>query len=334
MKEQQEKIRVLDPHIILILFISAFVFGIGMLMIFLERKEIRAEGYEFIFFSVEILMLLLILYYMRTVVLSREGCTVSWLFWKRNYKWEELAVIREDVWYTYGKGGSIRYQGIVFSKYAVNKKKKKYNKFFSYIGQDRSDRNFSYKDFSYSESYNTRFTRSRFMGNDFHRAHIKYCGFNGCIFKFVEFKSVNFRGCRFMGATFENVVFYNCSLSKTHFKGAIFKNVYFVNTGIKQVYGLNVDDINIVNEKKIEIELERDLQETIKACEKNEYIVKSKTIVSSGGKINKLSIKRLLDVYEEKVIINALQMAIKGIDKEFSSLSYFVPYLERAKKNM
>lgn len=74
MKEQQEKIRVLDPHIILILFISAFVFGIGMLMIFLERKEIRTEGYEFIIFSVEILMLLLILYYMRTVVLSREGC--------------------------------------------------------------------------------------------------------------------------------------------------------------------------------------------------------------------------------------------------------------------
>ena len=95
MKEQQEKIRVLDPHIILILFISAFVFGIGMLMIFLERKEIRTEGYEFIIFSVEILMLLLILYYMRTVVLSREGCTVSWLFWKRNYKWEELAVIRD-----------------------------------------------------------------------------------------------------------------------------------------------------------------------------------------------------------------------------------------------
>ena len=87
MKEQQEKIRVLDPHIILILFISAFVFGIGMLMIFLERKEIRTEGYEFIIFSVEILMLLLILYYMRTVVLSREGCTVSWLFWKRNRFW-------------------------------------------------------------------------------------------------------------------------------------------------------------------------------------------------------------------------------------------------------
>ena len=58
MKEQQEKIRVLDPQIILILFISAFVFGIGMLMIFLERKEIRTEGYEFIIFSVEILMLL------------------------------------------------------------------------------------------------------------------------------------------------------------------------------------------------------------------------------------------------------------------------------------
>ena len=52
MKEQQEKIRVLDPHIILILFISAFVFGIGILMIFRERKEIRTEGYEFIILSV------------------------------------------------------------------------------------------------------------------------------------------------------------------------------------------------------------------------------------------------------------------------------------------
>ena len=41
-------------------------------MIFLERKEIRTEGYEFIIFSVEILMLLLILYYMRTVVLSKR----------------------------------------------------------------------------------------------------------------------------------------------------------------------------------------------------------------------------------------------------------------------
>lgn len=44
MKEQQEKIRVLDPHIILILFISAFVFGIGMLMIFLGKKGNKNRG--------------------------------------------------------------------------------------------------------------------------------------------------------------------------------------------------------------------------------------------------------------------------------------------------
>ena len=79
MKEQQEKIRVIDPHIILILFISVFGLGIEVLMIFLERKEIRVEIYGFIF-SEAILLLLILLYFMRTVVLSREGCTVSWLF--------------------------------------------------------------------------------------------------------------------------------------------------------------------------------------------------------------------------------------------------------------
>ncbi len=103
---------------------------------------------------------------------------------------------------------------------------------------------------------------------------------------------------------------------------------------IKQASGLNLDAINIVNRNKMRLEIGTCLQETLTTCEKNKYIVKSKTIVSSGGKINELSIKRLLDVYEEKVIINALQMAIKQIDKEFNSLSYFVPYLERANKNM
>ena len=44
---------------------------------------------------------------------------------------------------------------------------KKYNKFFSYNCAERQNRNFSYKDFSYSKSYNTRFTKSLFYGNNF-----------------------------------------------------------------------------------------------------------------------------------------------------------------------
>lgn len=59
------------------------------------------------------------------------------------------------------------------------KKVKKYNKFFSYKNADRAKRNFSYKDFGYSESYNTKFTGSLFYGNNFYRATMKYCGFNG-----------------------------------------------------------------------------------------------------------------------------------------------------------
>lgn len=213
-------------------------------------------------------------------------------------------------------------------------KKKNYNKFFSYVCQDRRNKNFSYKNFSYSKSYNTNFTRSRFMGNNFYKAHMKYCGFNGCIFEFVHFRSVNFRGCRFKGARFENVVFDSCSLAKANFSEAVFKNVYFVNTGIRYARNLNVEDINIVTGKKIDINLGNELQETVSACAKNKYILKSKTIISTEGQINMLSIKILFDVYEETVIVNALRMAIEGINKDFSSLSYFVPYLERAKRSI
>ncbi len=58
-------------------------------------------------------MLLLILYYMRTVVLSREGCTVSWLFWKEIINGKSL-LLSEDVWYTYGKEGAYVIRGLYF----------------------------------------------------------------------------------------------------------------------------------------------------------------------------------------------------------------------------
>ena len=71
-------------------------------------------------------MLLLILYYMRNCCAEQRrlycypGC-----FGREIINGKSL-LLSEDVWYTYGRGGYIRLSGIVFSKYAVNKKKKKY----------------------------------------------------------------------------------------------------------------------------------------------------------------------------------------------------------------
>lgn len=246
-------------------------------------------------------------------------------------------------------------------------KAKKYNKFFSYTCSERQNRNFSYKDFSYSNSYNTNFTNSVFYGNDFYKATMKYCGFNGCKFSFIEFKSANFRGCRFKGAYFENVIFENCNLSKTHFQEATFKNVYFTNTSLKEARGIkNADMLARINDYNLKLTMSSELLEAIEMCKTNPYIISSGTVFyKKKGRLNyskkkswktlskqekmfvreqqkklladpkqlslhKVNIIRLLDNYTEDVIAKGLCLAATSIDKNFASLSYFIPYIKKA----
>lgn len=253
-------------------------------------------------------------------------------------------------------------------KKVKSKKIKKYNKFFSYNCAERQNRNFSYKDFSYSNSYNTRFTNSIFYGNDFFKATMKYCGFNGCKFSFIEFKSSNFRGCRFKGAQFENVIFENCNLSNTHFQGATFKNVYFTNTSLKNARGIkDTDSLTRINNHNLKLSFSPQLLEAINECKTNPYIISSGTIfykkkgrLSNAQKkaekslpkqerkrlqrerqkellthpkqmsLYKVNIIRLLDNFTEDEIAKGLHLAATSIDKNFSSLSYFIPYIKKA----
>lgn len=244
-----------------------------------------------------------------------------------------------------------------------NKKNKKYNKFFSYNCAERQNKNFSYKDFSYSNSYNTRFTNSIFYGNSFYKATMKYCGFNGCKFSFIEFKNTNFRKCRFKGAYFENVIFENCNLSDTNFQGATFKNVYFTNTSLKGVKGIkNTNLLTKIDNCNVELSLKAETLKVINECKINPYIVSSETIFyKKKARLNnekslskqeqkqlqrkhqeelllhpkqltlhKINIIRLLDNYTEEEIARGLHLAATSIDKKFSSLSYFIPYIKKA----
>ena len=120
-----------------------------------------------------------------------------------------------------------------------------------------------------------------FMGISFFKATMKYCGFNGCKFSFIEFKSSNFRGCRFKGAQFENVIFENCNLSNTHFQGATFKNVYFTNTSLKNARGIkDTDSLTRINNHNLKLSFSPQLLEAINECKTNPYIISSGTIFS------------------------------------------------------
>ena len=197
-----------------------------------------------------------------------------------------------------------------FKKKKKSKKQKNFNKFFSYRAMERIRRNFTYKDFSNSNSIHSSFTESIFDYAKFYNATIKYCGFKNCKFSWIEFKRCNFRGSRFRGAIFENVIFRDCNLKKVDFLGATFKNVVFINTSFKEVKNLKDNKDKIITKNKI-----REVQEMDKLISffKNQFNID----------FDKVKSDLLLRYFSYRQITNTL--TTKGVAKlEFSYIAKVV----------
>lgn len=191
-------------------------------------------------------------------------------------------------------------------------KKREYNKFFSYKNTERKHRNFMYKNFHKSKSYNTRFTGSDFSFANFSKSTMKYCGFNGCTFNGTEFKNSNLRGCRF--------------------KGAQFNSVYFINTSIKKCYGISKETPGIIfiNNHPSNHKISSNLYNTILDCNKNNHIYNSETLIFHKKKrLNYVNITRLLTKFSEEQIIKGLQIAADSIKNDFFTLSYLIKIIDK-----
>jgi len=210
-------------------------------------------------------------------------------------------------------------------------KKQKYNKFFSYKNDCREDRNFLYKNFEKSNSYNVRFTRSNFSYVNFYKSIMKYCGFNGASFVGSEFKQANLRGSEFKGATFKDVVFIDTKLDKAVFSGTVFENVYFIGTSVRRARGLpeNTPGITVLKAMP-SLDLSDALKTAISNAVRNPYIKESEVLMlKKKQRINTINIERLLKDYSEEQVIIGLGLAKVKIDKKFHTLSYITSFIKK-----
>lgn len=215
----------------------------------------------------------------------------------------------------------------------TRRKKRKYNKFFSYNNKVRNHSNFMYKNFSKSNSYNTRFTYSNFSFANFYKSTMKYCGFNGCTFNGTEFKNSNLSGSRFKGAKFNDVVFFNTKLSKVDFKDAEFNNVYFVNSSIRKCKNISKETPGIIiinsNSPRQKLNLSPELYNAITNSTKNKFIYDSETLIyHKNKKLNYINIIRLLKRFDENQIIKGLLFATENIKNNFFTLSYLIKIID------
>lgn len=117
MKEKQDEIKVRDYQLDVV---------VGMILLFaiiaiINWKENENEIVVIYIMLGAFLMILVssVGHMFRIVILNEEGCRVSWLFWEKIYKWEELEIIREDYW---SGGRYLTFHGIVFSEKKNDKK--------------------------------------------------------------------------------------------------------------------------------------------------------------------------------------------------------------------
>ena len=222
----------------------------------------------------------------------------------------------------------------------------------NYENQQKAHTNFTNKRFTDIQGYNTDFSGSDFSNTSFYRSVLKYCTFDSCLFRFTDFTKTNFTQSSFKNAIFENCLFDQCVLSGCDFENAIFTNTYAVKTEVPAPV-INAD------QKKIHIDLIPALQSALSACRNNPAIIRSKTlfvqkpakgkkeVLSKQGRkkvqreklekqfssdrpleINRINVARLVHAFGQEKTALALKEAAKKMDRDFVSLSAFLPYFK------
>lgn len=195
---------------------------------------------------------------------------------------------------------------------------------------EKMNKNFMYKDLKKSHCYDCDFSGSNFDFASFRGAHFKSCNFYGASFKGTEFVGSNLKKCRFKKARFEETIFEGVNLEDTDFAGSVFKNTIFVGCDLSKAKNLNKISVNIkVYDTFPEINLSEELEEALREAMMNKHIEKARVLDTKEGKINTISVQRLLEQFDEKTLIKGLKLMRNKIANDFCTLSYLTKFLAK-----
>lgn len=200
---------------------------------------------------------------------------------------------------------------------------------FNYNNIEKKDKNFMYKNLEKSNCYNCNFSGSNFDYVSFRGAHFKSSSFLKCSFKWSEFIGTNFKKSNFKNANFENTIFDSAKLEDVDFKDAKFINTIFLSTDLSNVKNLNTEDpeIRIFNEMP-QIEISEEVKNAAFNTFENKYIKSSRILDTKEDDLNYLNIMILLEHFDEKTLINGLNLMAAQLDREFYTLSYIIKFIQ------
>lgn len=209
---------------------------------------------------------------------------------------------------------------------------KRINDQISYRNKKQVQQDFTGKDLRRSNCYNCDFTKGQFNHVSFRGAQFKACTFNETTFDSAEVIAANLKNSQFKNAKFINTVFDHVNLEKVDFEGATFENVIFVETDLSGALNMNLENQDVqVFDARPAIEISERLEKAVKSAMNNAYIKYARVLDTKEGKVNAVSMMRLLEKFDEEALIKGMGILKKNIKADFATLSVVMGLLENYK---
>nr|WP_307989086.1 pentapeptide repeat-containing protein [uncultured Niameybacter sp.] len=210
---------------------------------------------------------------------------------------------------------------------------KRLNDQIKYSNRKKTNADFKGKDLRRSNCFNCDFTQSNFDEASFRGAQFKGCNFTQCTFEEAELIAANFKNSSFKNVHFENTVFDTVNLENVNFEGATFKNVIFVATDLSKVVNLELpgESVQVFEEMPLLV-LSKELEKAFNTAMKNEFIKYARVLDTKDGKVSTISMMRLLQKFDEEIVIKGLKKSSKTISENFATLSTIIKQAEMLKE--
>lgn len=210
---------------------------------------------------------------------------------------------------------------------------KRLNDQIKYSNRKKTSGDFKGKDLRRSNCFNCDFTQSNFDEASFRGAQFKGCNFTQCTFEEAELIAANFKNSSFKNVYFENTVFDTVNLENVNFEGATFKNVIFVDTDLSKAVNLELagESVQVFEEMPLLV-LSKELEKAFHTAMKNEFIKYARVLDTKDGKVSTISMMRLLQKFDEEIVIKGLKKSSKTINENFATLSTIIKQIEMFKE--
>lgn len=201
---------------------------------------------------------------------------------------------------------------------------------YSYKLKNASKAKFHNKNLNKTESYNSIFSGSEFINTSLVGAKFKFCNMSQAVFDNCLIQGALFRKCKLNGVKFNRCIIIATQFDRTSLQECVIEDSIILSSPL----GLFFKEKNLISTEVIksyypESEFNDELLCLVRALRNNDFINRSSVFHRKKGRLNTVSLKRLINEFGESFLMQSLPLLGSVVVKDFYTLSYLENILHK-----